>query len=230
MAEITVYGTRMSPFVEKVVRALQRKQQPFELVEPKGPGDLKKWNAQTGKMPVAELAGERLFDSTLIVRRIDELFPEPPLIPQDPAAAAAQRLLEDWADESLYWHTMALRWNPGHVDATLDQILGNVPRLLRPVVDRVAKRQFAQIPWQQGLGRLPEPMLLEAFDARMADLEAMLAGRDFYWSKQPGVGDLAVYAQLRAARGEVTPELDGLIRRRPVLVDYMKRVEQATGG
>ena len=44
------------------------------------------------------------------------------------------------------------------------------------------------------------------------------------------MADLAVYAQLHAACGEVTPELDALIAQRPGLVDYMKRVEQATGG
>ena len=40
----TLYGTRLSPFVEKCARALELKGIEFELVPPKGPQDLKKWN------------------------------------------------------------------------------------------------------------------------------------------------------------------------------------------
>jgi hypothetical protein len=44
------------------------------------------------------------------------------------------------------------------------------------------------------------------------------------------VADLAVFGQLAMAQGEVAPETRQEIARRPRLVEYMKRVEQATGG
>lgn len=232
MADAIVYGSRLSPFVEKVVRGLQRKRLSYEIVEPKSPTDLRKWNPQTRKMPVVEIRGEKLFDSTFILRRLDVLVPEPPLLAADPNAAAAQRQLEDWADEALYWYTMGLRWSPAHADATADQILRNAPApgFLRPLLRAVVKRQFGGLAKAQGLGRLPNAVLLEEYGARLDDLLRMLGDRPFFYAEEPSVADLAVYGQLAMATSEVTPELGDLVRRRPKLVDYLKRVEQATGG
>ena len=49
--KFTVYGSRLSPFVEKVVRGLLLKGVGFELVEPRSPTDLRRWNPQTGEGP-----------------------------------------------------------------------------------------------------------------------------------------------------------------------------------
>ena len=75
----TLYGNRLSPFVEKVARALQVKEIEFKLVGLKSPGDLRKWNPTTGKMPVLDIGGERLHDSTFICRKLEEIVPQPPL-------------------------------------------------------------------------------------------------------------------------------------------------------
>ncbi len=231
MARITVFGADLSPFVQKVVRALRMKKLDFETLEPKTPLDLRRWNPTTGKMPVIEIDGERTWDSTRIVRRLDELQPDPPLVAADPAVAARQRLLEDWADESLYWYVMALRWNPGHADATFEQILGDaVPSLAKPLVKRFVKRQLGGAPWYQGLGRLPEDVLLEEIDRLLDDLEAMREGREFYFADRPSVADLALYGELTMACSGPTPEIEACVARRPGLVEYLKRVEQATGG
>ena len=232
MADAIVYGSRLSPFVEKVVRGLQRKRLSFELVEPTGPTDLRTWNPQTRKMPVVELRGEKLIDSTFILRRLDELVPEPPLLSADPNAAAAQRQLEDWADEALYWYTMGVRWSPDHADATADQILRNAPgpAFLKPLMRVFVKRQFGGLAKAQGLGRLPNAVLVEEYGRRLDDLLRMLGDRPFFFADEPSVADLAVYGQLAMATSEVTPELGDLVRRRPQLAEYLKRVEQATGG
>ena len=64
-----LFGSRVSPFVEKVVRALQLKGIRYGLVAPKSPADFGRWNPQTRKMPVLEIDGERTYDSTFILRR-----------------------------------------------------------------------------------------------------------------------------------------------------------------
>ncbi len=231
MADCTVFGTRISPFVEKVVRALQMKGVDYELVEPKGPGDFKKWNPQTAKMPVMDLKGERIYDSTFILRRLDELYPEPPLLSSDPVAAASQRQLEDWADESLYWYTMGLRWSPEHEDATVNQILpSTIPAMVRPLVSLFLKRQLKGMTKAQGMGRLPNEVLVKEIGDRLDDLVRMLGDRDFFYGDRPSVADLAVYGQLNGGASDVTPEIRALIQERPKLVEYMKRVEQSTGG
>jgi glutathione S-transferase len=82
---------RLSPFVEKVVRAVTLKGLPHTLVDVKSPLDFKRWNPQTGKMPVLDVDGERIYDSTLILRALDSRVPEPPLVDVDPHVAAHQR-------------------------------------------------------------------------------------------------------------------------------------------
>lgn len=85
---IILYGNRLSPFVEKVYRGLMLKQIPFQQHEPHGPFALRRNNPTTGKMPVLDLNGQRLFDSPLILRALDEFKPEPPLLSADPQVAA----------------------------------------------------------------------------------------------------------------------------------------------
>jgi len=228
--KVSVFGTRLSPFVEKVVRGLQLKGVSFELVEPKGPTDLRKWNPQTGKMPVVEFDGEKVYDSTLILRRLDQLVRVPPLFADDPVAAANQRQLEDWADESLYWYVMAFMWTPKNSGATANRNLSFVPGLLRPLLVPLVRRQIGGMIRAQGMGRLPEPMLATEFGARLDDLLRMLGDKPYFYDVRPSVADLAVYGQLASARSEVAPETRRAVAERPRLLDYMKRVEQATGG
>jgi glutathione S-transferase len=104
--KITLYGFRISPFVEKVIRGIQYKGMGWEIQAPSASTGMTKWNPRTGKMPAADIAGERLYDSTFILRRLEELTPNPPLIAADCAIAARQRHMEDWSDESLYWNVM----------------------------------------------------------------------------------------------------------------------------
>jgi glutathione S-transferase len=228
MSEITLFGTRISPFVEKVARALDLKKLEFRQVDLKSPLDLKRWNPVTGKMPVLEIDGEKVYDSTFILRRLDELRPDPPLFSDDPAVAAAQRLLEDWSDESFYWHVMALRWSPGNTPATIRQILPTVPGVLRPLVGALVARQIGRTPRVQGLGRLPGDVLVREAGLRLDDLVAQLGPRPFFFADRVSAADLAVYGELRTALSGPTPEFEALVSERPALSDHMKRVEDCT--
>ncbi len=221
-----VFGSRLSPFVEKVVRALSMKRLTFQLVEPRGPGDFGKWNPQTRKMPVLELDGERTYDSTFILRRLDAIVPEPPLLAREPGAAAAQRHLEDWADESLYWYGMALRWCPQNKAATARQILATLPAALRPIASLILPRQIRASTLAQGLGRLSRELLVRELGARLDDLTTILGGRPFFFGAHASVADLALYGQFRMLRSGPTPEADGLLRERPALLEHMRQVEE----
>src|SRR5262249_47745270 len=114
--QVQIFGSRLSPFVEKVVRAVALKGLAYKLVDVKSPLDFKRWTPQTGKMRVLDIDGERTYASTLILRLLDARFPEPPLVDADPGVAARQRFIEDWSDEALYWYGMALRWADVNAD------------------------------------------------------------------------------------------------------------------
>jgi glutathione S-transferase len=226
MANLRLFGSRGSPFVEKVARALALKKLGFELVDPRSPTEFRQWNPQTGKMPVLDLDGERIYDSTLILRELDRRFPDPPLVASDPKLAAAQQQMEDWADEALYWYFMAVRWTDANAAATTAQITAGLSPLFRPIARLILPRQIRGMARAQGLGRLPVPMLMGEIEARLDDLVAIIGEGPFIFEDAPSVADLAVYGQLQMAESGPTPELAALIRARPSLVGLQRRVEE----
>lgn len=226
MADLRLFGSRVSPFVEKVARALALKELGFELAEPRGPMDLRRWNPQTGKMPVLELDGERIYDSTLILRELDRRFPDPPLVSSDPKLAAAQRQMEDWADEALYWYFMAVRWSDANAAATTAQITAGLLPFFRPVARLILPRRIGGMAAAQGLGRLPLPVLMEEIAGRLDDLVTILGDDPFIFGSAPSVADLAIHGQLHMASSGPTPELAELIRGRPGLVGLRRRIEE----
>ncbi len=53
----------------------------------------------------------RIFDSTVIMEYIEERWPDPPLLPRDPAARAFARITEDVCDT----HYEAVNWGFGEI-------------------------------------------------------------------------------------------------------------------
>ena len=225
--KVTVYGTRLSPFVEKVVRGLQLKRVGFDLVEPRSPTDLRKWNPQTGKMPVVDFDGEKIWDSTFILRRLDQLVPAPPLLSDDPVAAANQRQLEDWADESFLWYWMKYRRMLG-ADTPLP-IKGEGPELPRTKPSSLVRRVGA---WLRAGGTWERPItgLQRELGQRLDDLVNFLGARPFFYSERLWMADLGVYGMLFTMRRDSIPGSARLLADRPSLVAFMARVEEATDG
>jgi len=227
---VILFGSPISPFVDKVGRALRVKRVPYTLREPQTPFDLGRWNPRTGKMPVLEIAGDREYDSTFILRRLDRLVAEPPLYSADPSTAARQRFVEDWSDESLYWYGMALRWSDANAPATADQIAASlpVPAFARPLMRPVLRWQIGSQAHAQGLGRLPLERVLDELARRLDEIQVLLGDTPFFFGTQPSVADLAVASQLRMLRSGPTPQAAELIQQRPALAAYAARIDAAT--
>ena len=63
----------------------------------------------TGKFPAVDFGGEIIVDSSNILDHLERLVPVPPLLPANPRDRADALILEDWADESLYFFDMTMR-------------------------------------------------------------------------------------------------------------------------
>jgi glutathione S-transferase len=235
---IHLYGLAAAPFTEKVLRALRLKRLSFELHEPATPEDYRRWNPATGLLPLLEVDGERVHDSTAILLRLDALFPEPPLLASDPRTATAQRRLEEWADESFFWYW--LRWQGAQPQASAipvqralaearpgaDPPAAGMTHAVRALGARL-RRRF------QGPGPARPPdagRLRVELDQRLQDLVRLLAGRPFFYSERVSMADLAVFAMLRSLAADSIPGGARLLAGRPELLAYMRRVEHATGG
>jgi len=218
---ITLYGPRRAPYTEKVRRALVLKGLDFELREPESPDDYKRWSPETGLLPVLAIDRERVADSTRILERLDELFPKPPLLATDPTIASQQRQLENWADESFLWY-----WNRWLVFARRrGETEAAAPRRGSPGLRRLAAWLRTGGTWER-----PETGLLRGIDDRLGDLANLLGTRRFFYADQPSMADLAVYGMLFVLRNDAILGSAKLLANRPPLVEFMRRLEDATGG
>ena len=62
------------------------------------------------RLPVVDLDGRRVWDSTDIIAALEQYQPEPPLYPDDPAELVRALELEDWFDENLGPAVRRLGW------------------------------------------------------------------------------------------------------------------------
>jgi glutathione S-transferase len=216
---IILYGPARAPFTEKCRRALILKGLEFELLEPSGPEDYARWSPETGLLPVMRIDGELVSDSTNILIKIDELYPEPPLLSRDPTVAAQQRKLEDWADESFLWYFQ--QWL--HMSQAGR---GSTPQRAR---SSLARRLLA---WMKagGTWERPETAILRGIDDRLGDLVNLLGTRRFFYADTVSMADLAVYGMLQTVRSDSIPGSTKLLAMRPTLREFMRSVEEETGG
>jgi glutathione S-transferase len=219
---VTLYGPSRAPYTEKVRRALVLKGVPFELREPSGPEDYRRWSPKTGLLPVLTLDDELVSDSTDILLRLDELHPDPPLLASDPTAAGQQRRLEDWADESFLWYFQQwVRLSQAQATGESAQPRRGTPTWLR----RLGAWLRTGGTWER-----PETALLRGMEDRLGDLVNFLGTRRFFYADRISMADLAVYGMLLTMRNDWIPGSARLLAMRPALLEFMRRVEEETGG
>lgn len=191
---LIIHQYRASPFSAKVRRALHYKGVSFSVVNYgiAGAGKIRKLNP-TGKAPVLEHGGKLIPDSTDILRHIEQCFPDKPLLPHDPALLARAHVLEDWADESLYFYDLTMRCWPHNYDQLAEDLLLEdgplLRRIFRPLIGKAILKQAKA----QGVGRKDPETICREVQAHFAAIDAMVAGRDWLLEGEaPTVADIAV--------------------------------------
>jgi glutathione S-transferase len=107
---VRVIGSYLSPYVRKVLVCLALKRVPY-LIDPivpfYGDEDFARLSPLR-RVPVLVDDALALADSTVICEYLDDRYPDPPLLPADPAARARARWFEEYADsklgEAFIWH------------------------------------------------------------------------------------------------------------------------------
>ena len=152
---ITLHQFEISPFCDKIRRILHWKQQPYVVREVplRDAMSVRKVNP-AGKLPCLEHDGRFVADSTDIAYYLEDRFPDPPLVPRDPKLRALCHVFEDWADESLYFYEMRLRFTVDHnTRRNLPLLVAHDPPWMKAAARLVVPRMMRGILRKQGLGR-----------------------------------------------------------------------------
>lgn len=230
MSKIIVHQLEISPFCDKIRRILYFKDLPFETVNvPMAELSKVKRMSPAGKVPVMEIDGEVIADSSDISRILEQRYPTPPLFPEDPLQRAQVNILEDWADESLYFFEMTMRFTwPDDRQKWVTQILKYdkplMAKLLRPIVPMLTRKAGMA----QGLARRSEAAILAELQRHIDAIAALLENNDYLVGNQLTLADISVLAQLECVAG--SGKGLAVMQTQAALMQWIERVESRTGG
>jgi glutathione S-transferase len=101
MSKITLFSARACPFAHRTRLVLTEKKVSFELQEidlQNKPAWFDTSISGYGKVPAIDHDGVRLWESAIVNEYLEEVFPTPRLLPEDPARRGAARIWIDYAN------------------------------------------------------------------------------------------------------------------------------------
>ena len=150
--------------------------------------------------------GEWIQDTSVIIDRLEQRFPQAPVIPGTPVQKMASYLLELWGDE--WWLVVAMytRWcHPENYPLFLNDagkgLLPWMPTFLQNRLGASAANQMrAHLP---GLGITPESQnVIDRWTRDMLDLlDQHFAAHPFLFGDKPSLGDFGLMGPLHAHLG-----------------------------
>jgi glutathione S-transferase len=156
--------------------------------------------------------GEKVLGSSAILRRLEEMVPEPALLPADPARRAAVEAAEAWGNDVLQpiaRHVLwpALKRHPKSISTYL--VGSRLPTLPKPVL-RVMAPGLTRI--QMKMNATSDAVLaadLEALPGHLDRIDAWIADGTL-GGERPNIADLQIAATLRLLMtiGDVRPLIE----------------------
>ena len=208
MQPIILHHYDLSPFSEKVRRVLAYKDLPWRAVEQPLMAPKPELTPLTGgyrRIPVMQIGADVYCDTALIVRRLEALAPNPPVLPA--ALAGTIGLIEDWADHRLFMQV---------VPPIIVDLLAVLP--LEFLSDRAAMSPG----FTEASLRAAAPHALEQTCHSLDHLAQALAGRPYLLGDAFTVADAACFHCVWFLRNSarVYPQVE----RRPALAAWVERI------
>jgi glutathione S-transferase len=162
--------------------------------------------------PGLKLDGERIAGSRRILRRLEELAPEPALLPADPAARQGVEEVERWGDEVLQPLARRLSWavlrrRPAAMESYATGANLPVPiSLTRPTLPLVARLSAHANGADDAAARAD----LEALPGHLERVDGWIA-QGVLGGERPNAADLQVGSSIRllASLGDIRPLVEG---------------------
>src|SRR6266542_189886 len=224
---IVLYQFATSPFCEKVRRILAYKQIAHEIHEvPRAKVAEYARVSPTGKFPAIDHDGRAVWDSTDSAHYLETAFPERPLIPKDRLGSALVHVVEDWADESLYFYEMTMRiaWEHNLKKKLVHEFVATMPGLTVEAALPVIGKAVQGIIGPQGVGRKPADQVVRDVERHFAAVDGLLSdGRNYLESEHLTLADIAVVSQVKALL--YAEETVAIVARLPRVSAWIERVD-----
>lgn len=231
-APYRLYGADLSPYSVKVRQVLAYKSIPHEWILRTAARQAE--FARYARLPlVPVLVGSDDFaqqDSTPIVETLERRYPEPSIVPDDPALAFLSALIEDYADEWVNKAMFHYRWT---YDADQESAARRIAAMMlegsdvdrAPVEASIRERMTARL-HHVGSSAATAPVIEGSYKRLLDLLEAHLSDRPYLFGARPALADFGLGAQLGQLLSDPTP--GALMRdRAPRTAAWVGRLERA---
>lgn len=206
---LTLFSYNVSPYAAKVRAVLRYKGVRFEerIVHPLRRGELRRISGQLAVPVIVDDDGHVVADSTHIVAHLEQRYPEPPVLPRDPALRARALLLEEGFDEGLGRAIQPIRWMiPTNARRTAARFRaayppGLVDDLGMALVSATLRLDARRLYGSRSLAAPPAADLLARLGEVLDLIEAALADSGWLAGPAPSVADFALYGWLAQLEG-----------------------------
>ena len=186
-----------------------------------------------GKLPYAEIDGETISDSRMIIAHLETLADEPLDAHLTEEQRALTRAIGSMLEEHLYFHLLHWRWVDeagwaayhGSIQRAIGR--GGVPGPLTGAVAAAARWAVRRQLHQQGAGRMRRDELLAGSEEILGSLAQLIRPAPYAFGDQPSTLDASLYGMLSAVLVPDFPSpLRDQIETHPGLRDYTLRLHE----
>ena len=238
---LRLIGGTGSPYTRKMVALLRYRHIPYSIMWG-DPGTAEQRNLPKPKVTLhptfffEDDAGEleAVVDSTPIIRRLEGMYEGRLVIPDDPALALVNYLLEDFGDEWCTKYMFHYRWA---FDADIDRAGTMLPLTMNQTMDPEAHKQFKQIFSERQVGRLgvvgsnetTRPVIEGSYTRLLELLDAHFMKNRFLLGDRPGSGDYGIYGQFTQLVGFDPTSMALAYEKGPRTVAWVSVMEDLSG-
>lgn len=217
---IKIFGATPSPYTQKILSVFRYRHIPYTVHN----GDIANKIAKLGvEVPkpvllptllLKDAAGELVAttDSTPIIKRLENEFKERGIIPDDPALAFINYLLEDFGDEWVTKYMFHYRWYfeedadiAGTILPLVDLAINTPNELHAQYKELIAKRQIDRL-WVVGSNDETAELIDLSYKRFLKLMEEHLLVSPFLLGDKPSSSDFSFYGQLtQLVRFDPTP-------------------------
>ena len=209
--KIKVFGATPSPYTQKMISILRYRHIAYEVFMGDVSGRLSRLEGIEPPKPILlptllleDESGKlkATTDTTPIIRRLENEYPNRKLLPEDPALSFINYLLEDFGDEWVTKYMFHYRWyfdedsdNASTVLPLVDLAVNMPDEILKDAKKYVYDRQAGRL-WVVGSNDTTADLIDASYKRFLKLMDNHLSISKFLFGEKPSSADFAIYGQL----------------------------------